>query len=87
MPAMRVVADGGERVPGLPRPLGFRQKDCGLVTGPQKLSLGQVAERFGVDRRTVNNWVRAGKLPAVKTLGGHWRVRTVDVDKIQKEAK
>ena len=37
------------------------------------LSPGQVAEMFSVDPKTVTRWAKAGKLTAVKTLGGHRR--------------
>ena len=33
----------------------------------------EVAEYFGVDPKTVTRWARAGKLSAVRTLGGHRR--------------
>jgi excisionase family DNA binding protein len=44
------------------------------------LRSGAVAERFGVDTKTVLAWVHAGKLKAVKTLGGHYRFRESDVN-------
>lgn len=34
----------------------------------------EVADLFRVSRRTVYRWVRAGKLVAMPTPGGHWRV-------------
>lgn len=37
------------------------------------LSSEDVAEIFGVDRRTVNRWARGGKLKAIRTPGNHWR--------------
>lgn len=33
----------------------------------------EVAELFDVETDTVLDWARAGKLPAVRTPGGHWR--------------
>ena len=35
----------------------------------------QVAELLGVDVKTVTRWARAGKLEALRTLGGHRRFR------------
>ena len=35
----------------------------------------QVAELLGVDRTTVTRWAQAGKLEALRTLGGHRRFR------------
>lgn len=37
------------------------------------LRVGEVAERFGVGPRTVKQWARKGRLPAIRTLGGHYR--------------
>jgi len=39
------------------------------------LSTGAVAARCGVDRATVLRWIKAGKLSAYITPGGHHRVR------------
>lgn len=33
----------------------------------------EVAQLFKVDVRTVTRWARAGKLSAIRTLGGHRR--------------
>jgi excisionase family DNA binding protein len=34
---------------------------------------GEVAAMYGVDPRTVARWAKAGKVTAVRTLGGHRR--------------
>lgn len=39
----------------------------------------EVAALFRVDPKTVTRWSTAGKLPAVRTLGGHRRFRESDV--------
>ncbi|MCZ6600812.1 MAG: response regulator [Acidobacteria bacterium] len=39
------------------------------------LSTGDVARVCGVTRDGVAHWIRAGKLPAFRTPGGHFRVR------------
>ena len=39
----------------------------------------QVAKMFNVSVRTVTYWAWTGRLPAVKTPGGHYRFRPVDV--------
>lgn len=51
------------------------------ATQPDRL-LGtrEVARKFSVTERTVINWVRAGKLEAVRTLGGHYRFRPEDIE-------
>lgn len=43
------------------------------------LTTGEVARLFRVGPRTVGRWARDGKLPAVRTIGGHRRYRYGDV--------
>lgn len=43
------------------------------------LTPGEVAAAFRVGPRTVARWARSGRLPAVRTLGGHRRFRRGDV--------
>ena len=38
----------------------------------------QVAVMFGVDRRTVLNWARSGKIRSQLTAGGHRRYQEAD---------
>lgn len=40
----------------------------------------EVAVRFKVDRHTVTRWIAHGLLPAIKTPGGHFRIRRRDVE-------
>jgi excisionase family DNA binding protein len=35
----------------------------------------EVAEMFGVDPKTVVKWADAGKIPCIRTPGGHRRFR------------
>lgn len=42
----------------------------------------QVAKLFGVTVSTVDRWIRSGRLPAVRTLGGHYRITRSDVDSL-----
>lgn len=37
------------------------------------LTPGEVAAAFRVDRKTVTRWAKAGRLPCVRTPGGHRR--------------
>ena len=39
----------------------------------------EVAERFGVDPKTVTRWAKAGKIASVRTPGGHRRYRETDI--------
>lgn len=43
------------------------------------VGLPEVAERLGVHRATVNDMVRAGRLPATRE-GAHWLVRRTDLE-------
>lgn len=43
------------------------------------LRSGEVAALFDVTERTVLNWASAGKLPSIRTVGGHLRFRQDDI--------
>lgn len=43
---------------------------------------GEVAKMLGVDPKTLSRWAKMGKLPSVRTLGGHRRYRKSVVDAI-----
>lgn len=43
------------------------------------LTPAEVAALFRVDPKTVTRWARAGKLSAIRTLGGHRRFRESEV--------
>lgn len=45
------------------------------------LTPAEVARMFRVDPKTVTRWARAGRLPCIKTLGGHRRFRRSDVER------
>ncbi len=49
------------------------------------LSTPQVAEALGVHLRTVQLWLRQGRLPGVKLGPRLWRVKESDVRQIQEE--
>lgn len=42
----------------------------------------EVARLFGVDPKTVTRWAKTGKIPSVKTPGGHRRYRQSDINAI-----
>ncbi len=46
------------------------------------LTPSEVASMFRVDPKTVTRWARAGKLSAVKTLGGHRRYHAKEVREV-----
>ncbi len=45
----------------------------------------QVAQRFAVDPKTVTRWARTGKLPSIRTPGGHRRYRESVVEALSAE--
>jgi len=46
-----------------------------------------VAALFRVNPKTVTRWARAGKLTAIRTLGGHRRFREAEVKMLLAEAQ
>ncbi|GIF08716.1 hypothetical protein Asi03nite_62540 [Actinoplanes siamensis] len=44
------------------------------------LTPGEVAQIVRVSRKTVTRWANAGRIPVVRTPGGHARFRRSDVD-------
>lgn len=43
------------------------------------LTPAEVATLFRVDPKTVTRWAQAGKVPSIRTLGGHRRYREADI--------
>jgi excisionase family DNA binding protein len=43
------------------------------------LTPAEVAKLFRVDPKTVTRWAKAGKITAIRTLGGHRRYRQSEV--------
>jgi excisionase family DNA binding protein len=39
----------------------------------------EVAEMFRVNPKTVTRWAKAGKISAIRTLGGHRRFRAAEI--------
>ncbi len=46
------------------------------------LTPAEVAKLFRVDPKTVTRWAKAGKLTAIRTLGGHRRYRRSEVQSL-----
>ena len=51
------------------------------------LTPAEVAAMFRVDPKTVTRWAKAGRLNAVRTLGGHRRYRESEVRALLDENK
>jgi excisionase family DNA binding protein len=60
-----------------------RSNDPNRKSKPRELLTGaEVAARFSVHQQTVNRWHAAGKLEAMRTLGGHRRFYADEVEKL-----
>jgi excisionase family DNA binding protein len=46
------------------------------------LTPSEVANMFRVDPKTVTRWAKAGKITAIRTLGGHRRFKESEVRKL-----
>jgi excisionase family DNA binding protein len=44
------------------------------------LTPAEVAKLFRVDPKTVTRWAKAGKITAIRTLGGHRRYRQSEIN-------
>jgi len=49
---------------------------------PGDLTIAQVAEKFGVHKNTVRNWIRDGILPAYRVGARTVRIRHDDVETV-----
>lgn len=49
------------------------------------LTPAEVAALFRVNPKTVTRWARAGKISAIRTLGGHRRFRSSEVRRFLEE--
>lgn len=49
------------------------------ISVSRPLGVGQAAQICRVTPRTINNWIRAGKLKAYATPGGHFRIWPADL--------
>jgi excisionase family DNA binding protein len=54
-------------------------------SGENLLTPRQVAARFAVDPKTVTRWAKTGKLPSIRTPGGHRRYRQSVIDALVTE--
>jgi excisionase family DNA binding protein len=56
-----------------------------LNTSDALLTPSEVAKLFRVNPKTVTRWARAGKLNAIRTLGGHRRFRASEINRCLEE--
>ena len=60
------------------------QSNLSVSAQEKLLTPSEVATLFRVDPKTVTRWEKAGKLTAIKTLGGHRRYRESEVKALLK---
>ena len=51
------------------------------------LTPSEVAVMFRVNPKTVTRWARAGRISAIRTIGGHRRFRTSEIQRFLDEAQ
>ena len=56
-----------------------------LMAENELLTPSEVAVMFRVNPKTVTRWARAGKISAVRTLGGHRRFRASEIRRFLEE--
>jgi excisionase family DNA binding protein len=57
------------------------------TTDPSYLRTAQVAEILYVSPKTVSRWAKEGKLPFLKTLGGHRRYPDAEIRELATELR
>ena len=53
------------------------------MTASAKLTVAEVADLFGVQRRTVQRWADEGLIPCTRTLGGARRFDRAEVERLR----
>jgi excisionase family DNA binding protein len=51
------------------------------------LTPNEVATLFRVDQKTVTRWAKAGRVPAIRTPGGHWRFRESEMRTLIRDSR
>ena len=51
------------------------------------LTPSEVAAMFRVNPKTVTRWARAGKISAIRTLGGHRRFRASEIRRLLEQVE
>jgi excisionase family DNA binding protein len=54
---------------------------------PSYLSTGEVAQLLSVSPKTVSRWAKEGKLPFMKTLGGHRRYPEAEIRELTEKLR
>jgi excisionase family DNA binding protein len=59
----------------------------GPMADNELLTPAEVAVMFRVNPKTVTRWARAGKISAVRTLGGHRRFHAIEIRRFLAEVE
>lgn len=57
-----------------------KMADAEVEAAGRVLEIAHAAHRLRVCHETIRRWIRAGKLAAIKTPGGHWRIGEASVN-------
>jgi excisionase family DNA binding protein len=60
-------------------------EEARLEPQEQLLTPSEVAAMFRVNPKTVTRWARAGKISAIRTLGGHRRFKLSEIQRCLEE--
>ena len=63
------------------------QRGKAATTYPSYLRTAEVANLLQVSPKTVSRWAKEGKLPFLKTLGGHRRYPEVEIRDLAEELR
>lgn len=69
----------------MPGDTGDRSTELRLGAQEQLLTPSEVAAMFRVNPKTVTRWARAGKINAIRTLGGHRRFKLSEIQRCLEE--
>jgi excisionase family DNA binding protein len=62
-------------------------RDVPSTVGGQLLRTADVATLFQVSERTVSDWARRGRIPSVRTPGGHRRYPAAEIQRLLEAAE
>ncbi len=60
----------------------LRQADAEIARAERLLEVAHAAFRMGVCFETIRRWIRSGKVRALKTPGGQWRIPESEVRRL-----
>jgi excisionase family DNA binding protein len=63
------------------------QPSSTATTNPSYLRTAQVAEILSVSPKTVSRWAKEGRLPFLRTLGGHRRFPEAEIRELAEELR